>query len=479
MLKILATTVLLVCGSASVALARNSLQVRLKTPLTSYTATKKMQVLGVVIAPYSYKGRLLMPQGTSVVGEVRRVNRVGLGLIHERAAIDLTFHSYQLPDGRRFPMKATVRHIDNARETVTKQGEIKGILAANNPQSFLHGVWHRPRLGAFPRSFVGLTGASGKISSSFSMGPIGASALFAARIAMFRMPEPEIQLPPGVELKLTVAEFAESAPFFEPSTTEPVDEELSEWLREQPVAVTKPDGGVSTDLINLAFSGSREELIGAFRAAGWHTADPLTTRTFARAYKSYTRQMGYPTAPVSKLLYLQEEPDLIFQKSFNTISKRHHIRIWHTEREGEEIWLAAATHDIGIEFDSGAMNFTHKIDPRIDRERSKVINDLIFTGCAAPAYYIERAGAVRIPEDASGLVSDGRLAAVVLHDSCAELTAAPPFDEPKPPKSRAGRIVRRMMLEGRQYILRGNAYYWGYRALTHRRHSKQQLDQID
>jgi hypothetical protein len=26
-----------------------------------------------------------------------------------------------------------------------------------------------------------------------------------------------------------------------------------------------------------------------------------------------------------------------------------------------------------------------------------------------------------------------------------------------------------MLLEGRQYALRGNAYYWGYRAVTHLR----------
>ena len=42
--------------------------------------------------------------------------------------------------------------------------------------------------------------------------------------------------------------------------------------------------------------------------------------------------------------------------------------------------MVAATHDTGIEFSEQNRTFIHKIDSAIDRERAKVVNDLLFTG---------------------------------------------------------------------------------------------------
>lgn len=442
--------------------------VRLTSALTSYTSTTGAEFHSVVIAPYRYEGRVLMPPGTRIKGRIHATKRVGIGLIRERASIELKFDQYQTPDGRKFPFEATLTEIDNARESVTESGKIRGILAANNPQSLLHGVWHRPRLGSFPRSFIGLTGAGGKIFTSYSMGPIGAAGLFAARLAMFRLPEPEIQLLAGTEMTLAVKQLPGDAPSFPEPEPSPLAVEISQWLKDQPVDVMKPGGVEASDIINLAFLGTREELAGAFGSAGWHEADPLNARTFSRAYKSYTRQTGYPTAPVSKLLYRDAEADLIFQKSLNNLSKRHHIRLWRVDAWEGDVWLGAATHDVGIKFNRKAMTFTHKIDARIDAEREKVVNDLLYTGCLPPAAYIPRPAAIRNNE----VSSDGRLAVMVLKDPCATLPEFAEPDAPAHPKSRATRIARRMMLEGRQYALRGNAYYWAYRAVTFRRAPK-------
>ncbi len=44
-------------------------------------------------------------------------------------------------------------------------------------------------------------------------------------------------------------------------------------------------------------------------------------------------------------------PDLMFQKSLDTFAKRHHVRVWelHKTYQGQEVWVAAATHDIATQ----------------------------------------------------------------------------------------------------------------------------------
>lgn len=471
MRRILNTTVCLCAAVISMA-AAPSVSLRLLTTLTSYRTATGSDFRTVVIAPYLQGGKVLLPPGTIVRGKVRRVKPVGLAAMRERASMQLDFDEYELPDGRRFPLEGTLRRIENARETVTADGDVKGILAANNPQSFIAGVWHLPNQELFSRSFIGLTGAGGRIFTAYSLGPIGGVALFAARCALFRLPEPEIRLPAGVELRVVVNDLPRDAPAFAAEKPGTVDSELAGWIRQQPVDVAKLAGTPSEDMINIAFRGSREDLDRAFRAAGWFEADRQTTRSLSRTYKAYTAQAGYMTAPVSTLLYRGTEPDVVFEKSFNTISKRHHIRVWRAEGPDGELWLAAATHDVGVRFDSG-VKFTHMIHPNIDWERSKVINDLAFAGCVEPAAFVDREAAVRQGDSASGVVTDGRVAVVSLRTSCSgpQNTFSP--DMPTPPHNHAVRIARRMMLEGRQYVLRGNPYYLVYRLMTIKREQRQ------
>src|SRR5262249_11879234 len=98
-------------------------EVRLMTPLTSYGMTPGTFFRSVVTAPIEINGHLVLPQGTIVHGTVKRAVPVGMGLVHERATLDLDFNEYELPDGRRFPLRAQLRSIDNAREMVTQAGQ--------------------------------------------------------------------------------------------------------------------------------------------------------------------------------------------------------------------------------------------------------------------------------------------------------------------------------------------------------------------
>jgi hypothetical protein len=443
-------------------------ELRLKTPLTSYDSPRGSWFECVVIAPYEVDGRVILPAGTIVTGQVRAAKKVGVGVVHERAALDLDFREYQLPDGRRFPLGARLRSIENSREAINGRGQIKGILAASNPQSFLGGLWHRPSFALFQRAVIGLTGVPHQIVAGWGLGPFGAAAMFGLRVTTFSLPEPEIQLPAGTEMKIVLTSLPENAPSFPVGESSSISPELADWLRDQPFQVKKLNGQLADDIVNVAFAGSAEQVVNAFAEAGWVEASPRTRRSVSYTYAAYSRQTGYAEAPASRLEYEDREPDLIFEKSFNTVAKRHHVRIWRVESEdGSEMWLGAATHDVGITFEAASVKFSHRIDPQIDKERSKVANDLLFAGCSDPAGYVGREDAQR--QSGEGVATDGRLAVIFLR-TCADAdreSVAP--DKIKPPVSLVSKLARRMVLEGRQYVFRENPYYWGYRALRWKR----------
>jgi len=435
----------------------STFQVRLDSPLTSYGSPAGTVFTATVISPLVIDGESIIPQWSVVRGTVRRASAVGYGLRHERATLELAFHEYELADGTRYSLGARLQFIENAREKVDSRGRIKGVLAASSPQGLLRGIWYRPGDDFFFHSALGLTGLGGALWSHFSLGPFGAAGVLAARYVVFSLPEPEIQLPPGTEMRLVATSIPADAPRT-PSIPDPgVDESLAAWLQEQSRVVTRPDGTPAGDVINLAFIGDAEELQNAFGAAGWLAAEPRTLHSLSSTYRAYNSMSGYSTAPVSPLLYLQAEPSVVFQKSFNTIAKRHHIRIWHVGFfEGKEIWLGAATHDAGVGFQFRSGTITHRIDPQTDGEREKVITDLGFAACSEKVSFVEPDS----PRNA-GIRTDGRMAVVWLRPCAGVLNDHPPL---RAPGSKTKRMARRFVLETRQYFLRDNMYYWAYRA---------------
>ena len=53
--------------------------------------------------------------------------------------------------------------------------------------------------------------------------------------------------------------------------------------------------------------------------------------------------------------------------------------------ERQDVWISAASEDVSIAFSKQARGVTHMIDENIDLERTKVVNDLFFTGCVGSA----------------------------------------------------------------------------------------------
>ena len=144
----------------------------------------------------------------------------------------------------------------------------------------------------------------------------------------------------------------------------------------------------------------------------------LTTEAKLETFRAIAEQRGYKEAPVSVLLLERKPPELVFQKMNNTFAQRHHLRVWKRPDtfEGKPLWVIAATHDTGIEFSEQNRTFIHKIDSQIDRERAKVVNDLLFTGRVASVALVERSDVPKRGQNATGDVveTDGMMAVLVL-----------------------------------------------------------------
>ncbi|HEY2018266.1 MAG TPA: LssY C-terminal domain-containing protein, partial [Bryobacteraceae bacterium] len=102
----------------------------------------------------------------------------------------------------------------------------------------------------------------------------------------------------------------------------------------------------------------------------------------------------------------------------NTFAMRHHLRVWQRPSTflGKPVWSIAATHDMGISFSEANRTFIHKIDSQIDRERAKVVNDLLFTGRVQSLELVDRPAVPQNGQNATGdnLETDAKIAVLLL-----------------------------------------------------------------
>jgi len=182
------------------------------------------------------------------------------------------------------------------------------------------------------------------------------------------------------------------------------------------------EGGLPSDVISLAIIGSAAQVSAAFRAAGWTLAVPLNVRSDFVMFVKAAKGEGYDAQPVSKLVLDGRAPDRVYEKVADTFTKRHHFRMWRwpsdSTRDGPSpTWLIAATHDTGIMFSSQLQSYTHRVDPRIDDEREKIVSDLVAANVVAAVSYVPRSA----PQEGATVngrrtpaVTDWRMALITL-----------------------------------------------------------------
>lgn len=231
----------------------------------------------------------------------------------------------------------------------------------------------------------------------------------------------EISYEPGIEMTLALTQPLKweppkaAGPQLEPV---PKEEELAGLAQGQPFLTVAEKPPKPSDMTNLMFIGTQEELVAAFEAAGWIPAAALTKVTGIETFRAIAEQRGYKEAPMSTLLLDGQKPDLNYQKQNNTFAMRHHLRVWKRPAsfDGRPVWVCAATHDTGIEFSQQNRTFIHKIDSEIDKERAKVVSDFLFTGKVKSLALVDRPKVPRKAENATGdqVVTDGAIAVLLL-----------------------------------------------------------------
>ena len=434
----------LVAGpSAAAAPLGSVVTVRLLTSISTYRSKPGTPFEAEVTTPLCEDGGRALPEGAIVRGVLRRVRKVGMGLIHESARLQLEFESLTLADGREYPIDARLVAIENARERVDQHGAIRGIRATATLSNHLSERLEFAALGH----------------------PAALIPLLILESAAFPFADPEIEYGRGTEFELDLtpspAAGISGCAVAEPGFVPPQRERIQRLVNELPYWGYSTRG-VPLDLVNLLFIGSPDEIRSTFAAAGWAGAQPNSARAGMTAIRAIADDAGYTDAPMRTLLLDGAAPDLRLQKSLNTFEKRDHLRIWkrNGKLDGNAIWASAATRDTAVDFSIRPFGFTHRIEGEIDRERDKVVNDLVFTGCVDSVGYFARPANVRAAggEYRKGLMTDGRIAVLTLNACTGPRTFVPEPPDVDPPGLQV-RILRRIILTARNHFVRDHAIW--------------------
>ena len=425
--------------------AGKSFWIRLLDPVASYSSKPGATVRAVLIQSPECNSMPVFPAGLEVDGEVVAVRRVGLGFKHDTARLEVIFDRIVTASGSVLPIAAQLVEIDNARETVSN-GVIHGIRATNTPQGRITSrLIHMPTFD--PYSDLGLI----------------------VYRALTVLPEPEIYLPPGIDLRLRL-----NAPLYVgdqpelPHVSFQMDEYERgdvEMLLDKVSFRTTTSYGKDADLINLLFIGSEDQIKGAFSAAGWQPGDRNSRSAFLHEFGAFLTYSSYPTMPVSRQYLNGQVQDLTWQKSFDSYGKREHLRIWEQPRTvlGQEAWLGAYTRETGAVLSLRYHKFIHHIDANLDEGVNMLVRDLALSGCVESVRQLARPETPQLLVNSTGdeMRTDGMLTVVQLRN-CERpdirYTRANPLI-PIRPRSRMARYLRTQVLVYKSDVVRGNIIY--------------------
>ena len=373
---------------------------RLTSPVDGATSVAAAPFTARVIAPVFLKGRLAIAPGSPVWGHRSRSGHDRFN----RPVLELTFDSLGI-DGGTIPLALRVSGVDNVRETVDSTGLIAGASAHNALHT--RTVWVSLLLGAFH--------------------PVAAAALLAESRGRAYVKGRPIRYPAGTDFSTVLARgivlpaWATATPPLPLDNSNVVTTRVATW----PIGAARAGDGRAGDPLNVAILGDSATITAAFLKAGWDVPGKMNVHADLVTFIRAVEQRGYTHQPVSTQELSGRSPSLVFQKVGNTFAKRHHIRLWRWSESDDAlhvgaIYLAAATHDVGIAFDSDRRSFTHRVDAAVDEERDKVVNDLWFAGCVESLSRVPHTlpDSFTVNDGRDRIVSDRRMAVIRLRVPC-------------------------------------------------------------
>lgn len=371
--------------------------IRLTDPVSTYSSKRGSSVRAILIESPRCHEVPALSTGLVVEGRITYLRRVGMGVLHESSAVTIDFDRV-FAGPEPLPIKTRVEEVANGREDV-KKGVIQGVSERKTPQQIMT-TWllHFPFCDA------------------------GGYWMFLLRPAIFPYsPEPEISLPPGTDLRLrltsplTLPSDWPAVPAQTSADDAAIDARVSEALEALPERSATRKGRPS-DVVNLAFLGSAQQIDEAFKAAGWTYGDSVSTRSVLREMRALSSLNSYAHLPISNQWLGGQAPDFTLQKSFDSYQKREHIRFWNESAPGQNLWVSGAIRETSAAWSIRKGKFIHHVDPDLDAEREKVVRDLTLTGCVANVYNVQRPQPPRQLKISSGdtLRTNGAVAVIQL-----------------------------------------------------------------
>jgi hypothetical protein len=366
--------------------AGSELSIRLTDKVASEAQTQPPAVHAVLIAPVIVNGAVAVSAGARLTGTIKQAKAA---TEKDPATLQLVFTD--LADGTAHTnITAVVSSLDNARESIDDNGLITGITPNETVSARLdQGI---AKLQANDK-FAGLAGLIQGTKQALKI----------------QDANPNIDYDPGAEFTLRLSQpFEWRAVDHGPtSKLQPIPNEnaLIDLVNRQPFRTMTDRTERPSDMTNLMFLGTEEELRAAFEKAGWFAPSRLNTASKLETARALIEARGYKEGPMSILLLDGRAPDLSYQKGNNTFAQRHHLRIFRRPEtfDGKPVWVCSSTHDIAIDYSDRDRTFIHKIDSDIDKERAKVVNDLLYTGAIRALALVARPN---IPQNATNATGD-------------------------------------------------------------------------
>lgn len=382
----------LVGAHARLAIA-DTLSIRLLTAVSSDRDMTGKPVRAIVIAPLMLDSHVVIAPRSILEGTIAAAGKENDG--GERHFVDLQFTSLVLADGSREKFNARVVSVDNGRESVSNTGQILGPAKASLIKS--REDWAAAALG--------------------TVAPIAGAVFFAATRGESDERNRRIDYPAGTDMVVRISSEVDLLKFAAPLAMDSAgtSAEMADLIGRVPLRALAAGGRIQGDFVNVILVGSEAQVKNAFATSGWDSPIKMGTKADFDTFIKTAKGQGYDHEPVSQQLMFGRAPDLVFQRVTDTFAKRHHVRIWKTDQQfnGQPVWVAPATHDIGVEFSTAHRSFTHRTDNNIDGEREKIVNDLTTFQTIQRFSYVLRAPA---PDAAARgeVLSDWRVAVLLL-----------------------------------------------------------------
>jgi hypothetical protein len=355
--------------------AGTRLSVRLSQNVYSHAVTNGQPVDTIVIAPVRVGAETVVPAGWKLRGTVTES-----GVLpgkEKRARLRFAFAKLVDDGGDAVAVQGRLVAVDNARETVDAEGRVLGV----------------PAQKGLPKDRAAL------LKLGVDLDPVALGLIEAGNQTV----RAAVGYDRGTEMTVELTAAA-SVPSVKVG---PGPKDLGSDAELKKLAAALP-ARVEAEPLNLLVAAARADVEAAFTEAGWTATERLWAKAGPAAFVALAAKHGFRPAGAPALD--GQDAALSFEKQANTLAQRHRVRLWARPETlaGRPVWIGSAVRAADLVFDKAAGTYAHKPDPKVDAEREKVVQDLVFAGRVNARGLVAR-------KDARGAAGDdGRLAAVIL-----------------------------------------------------------------